>query len=61
MVTAKEDKPVRDKQGRLSSESLAALVVDALVDANVVKQEDAERAIKIATEEIDVRKSLQDY
>jgi len=61
MVTEKEDNPVRDEQGRLSSESLAALVVDALIDANLVKREDADRAIKIATDEIEVRKGLHDY
>lgn len=61
MGTQKEDNPVRDEQGQLSSESLAALVIDALIDANVVKREDAERAIRIATEEIEARKGLHDY
>jgi len=61
MGTQKEDNPVRDEHGQLSSESLAALVIDALIDANVVKREDAERAIRVATEEIKVRKGLHDY
>lgn len=46
---------------RLRSVELAELVVDALLCANIVKQQDAERAVRIATEEIDVRKALGDY
>lgn len=61
MATRTEDDQVRDERRRLSSESLAALVVDALIDANVVNRDDAETAIKIATEEIEVRKALGDY
>jgi hypothetical protein len=46
---------------KLGSEDLAALIVDALLRANVVREADVARAVKIATEEIEVRKSLGDY
>ena len=51
----------QNKQNRLSSENLAALIVDALIDAKLVQKEKVEEAIKVATVEIDVRKSLGDY
>jgi len=46
---------------RLSSADLAALVVDALVRAGIVKGEHVGKAMRIATEEIEVRKALGDY
>jgi len=46
---------------RLSSEDLAALVVDALLRADILNSKDVERAIEIAVEEINVRKILGDY
>ena len=46
---------------RLTSENLAVLVVDALIDAKIVAKEHLERAIQIATEEINVRKAAGDY
>ena len=46
---------------KMSSEDLAGLIVDALVCGSIVKQDDVQRAIKIATEEIEVRKILGDY
>lgn len=46
---------------RLSSEELAALVVDALLRAAVLKETDVRRAITIATEEIEARKTMGDY
>lgn len=46
---------------KLTSESLAALIVDALVDAGIIKNEDIERSIEIAAEEISVRKVAGDY
>jgi hypothetical protein len=49
------------ENGKLTSESLAALIVDALVDAKIIKKEDIEQAIAIATEEIDARKAMEDY
>lgn len=52
---------MRDEKGRLPSETLAALIVDALIHAELVEKEDAERAIQIATEEINVRKAAGDY
>jgi hypothetical protein len=49
------------ENGKLTSESLAVLIVDALVYAKIVRKEDLDRAIEIATEEIDVRKAAGDY
>ena len=46
---------------RISSRGLASLIVDALVVARLLEDDDAERAIAIATEEIDVRKAMDDY
>lgn len=40
---------------------LAASIVDALLRANIVKESDVEKAIRIATEEIEVRKTMGDY
>lgn len=45
----------------LTNGSLAAMIVDALVDAGIVKNEDIERSIEIAAEEISVRKAAGDY
>jgi hypothetical protein len=44
-----------------SSEGLAELIVNALVDAGFVRKEDFHDAVKVATKEIDVRKALGDY
>jgi hypothetical protein len=48
-------------EGKLTSESLAALIVDALFHAGLVAKENTEKAIDIAAEEIEVRKSAGDY
>ncbi len=56
-----EDKRNSDDSKRLSSRDLAALVIDALLDAKIVRKEDVERALDIATEEIDARKAVGDY
>jgi hypothetical protein len=45
----------------LSSEDLAILILDGLICANLLKKEDLDKAIEIATEEIDARKGLGDY
>jgi hypothetical protein len=37
------------------------LIVDALVWASIMKEEDAERAIKIVAEKIEVRRAFGDY
>ena len=50
-----------DGLNRLDSSDLAGLVVDALLRASIVREADVERALKIATEEIDVRKTMGDY
>ena len=57
----KSEQDQKSQDNRLSSEELAALIVDALLRADIVKQEQVERAMRIAIEEIDVRKVLGDY
>lgn len=46
---------------KLTSESLAALIVDALIDAGIIDKRRAEEAVCIAAEEIEVRKAAGDY
>jgi hypothetical protein len=46
---------------KLTSESLAALIIDALVDANIIKKEDVQNAVEIIQEEIEARKAAGDY
>jgi hypothetical protein len=51
----------RTAEGRLTSESLAVLIVDALIDAKIIDREHLPSAIQIAAVEIEVRKELGDY
>jgi hypothetical protein len=60
-VPLSEDKRNADSSRRLSSRDLAALVIDALLHAKLLRKEDVERALDIATEEIDARKAVGDY
>ncbi len=46
---------------RISSEDLAAIIIDALNDVGIVQRKDAPRALEIATDKIDGRKELGDY
>ena len=46
---------------RLKSDDLAALIIDALLRAGLLQEDDVARAITIATEELEVRKALGDY
>ena len=46
---------------QLTSEELAALIVDALVEAELVPRAKFEEAVRVVTEEIDARKAVQDY
>lgn len=46
---------------KISSEGLAAIIVDELVCAGIVAQSDAGKAIAITTEKIQGRKELGDY
>lgn len=46
---------------RLETKDLAELIIDALVDANLVNSEDFDKAVEIASEEINVRKAMGDY
>lgn len=45
----------------LTSEQLAALIVDVLIDAGIIDKQRVPEAIEIAAEEIEVRKALGDY
>jgi hypothetical protein len=47
--------------GRLTSEDLANLIVDALVAAGLVAKDLFDRAVAIVAEEIDARKAAGDY
>lgn len=49
------------KDRRLDSGELAALVIDALLRADVMALQDVARAIEIAAEEIEARKAIGDY
>ena len=60
-MTNRSNKKDTDSADVLGSADLAALIVDALLRANIVKEEDVERALKIATEEIEVLKIMADY
>ena len=46
---------------KLSSEELATLIIDALLQAKMLNKKDSEKAIIIATEEIDARKGIGDF
>jgi hypothetical protein len=51
---------MNEKNDKAWSDSVAWLVVDALMDAEIVKRPDLGRAQKIAQEEILVRLALED-
>jgi len=53
--------PNSGSRATLASQDLAILIVDALVVAGIIKQQDMQRAMSIVVEEIDVRKALGDY
>lgn len=50
-----------EQSNRLSSEDLAELIIDSLFDAKILCKEDWQKAIAIATQEIDARKNVGDY
>ncbi|MEG3869134.1 MULTISPECIES: hypothetical protein [unclassified Microcoleus] len=50
-----------EAKSTLTSEQLAALIVDALIDAGIIDKQRVPEAIEIAAEEIEVRKALCDY
>ena len=60
-MTSSKGKKTPKSTALLGSRDLAELIVDALVDAGLVREKDVQRAVEIATEEIDVRKALGDY
>lgn len=49
---------LEDAGEKLSSEDLAAIIIDALLRAGIVKGDEVERATKIASEEIGARSAL---
>lgn len=51
----------KEENNRLSTNSLANLIVDALVDAKIISKEDIDKSIEIVTNEIEARKALGDY
>ena len=61
MDSTHQRKASQERADPIASRDLAALIVDALVDAGIVKADDIRRAIEVATDEIDVRKALGDY
>jgi hypothetical protein len=60
-MTKTRDTERTDSADRLPSDDLAALIVDALLRAGIVNAGDVARAVRIASEEIKVRKTLGDY
>ena len=60
MKSSKKKKTL-ETTAQLGSSDLAELIVDAMVDAGIVRGRDLRRAVEIATEEIDIRKALGDY
>ena len=55
------DDKIREDDGTLTSKSLAELIVDALLDAEILREDHFKRAVAIAEEEINVRKIAGDY
>ena len=55
-----EQAPKNESSHRLASRALAGLIVDALVDAGLLRETDNDRAVAVATEEIDARKAVGD-
>jgi hypothetical protein len=55
------DKPSTEHGRKLSSERLAALIIDALIDAGLIDKKNLQRAMAISVEEINVRKAAGDY
>lgn len=49
------------KVDKLSSEDLAAIIIDALLRAGIISEAEVQKSIKIVIEEINVRKALGDY
>ena len=58
IADAEQSHPMPDQ---LSSSGLAALIVEALVDGQVVPKEEFGHAVQIAANKIELRKALGDY
>ena len=46
---------------QLSSKTLAALIIEAITSAGIVENKDANNAMEIIIEEVDVRKAIGDF
>ncbi len=46
---------------KLTTKDLAELIVDALLRAKIIDQNSVKKAIEITSEEIDVRKAMEDF
>ena len=46
---------------KLTSEDLAGLIIDELIINNLIDENNFDEAVKIATLEIDIRKTAGDY
>lgn len=53
--------PDNISQEKIPSQQLAALIIDALIDAKIIQKEHSGLAINIAAQEINIRKSMGDY
>jgi hypothetical protein len=51
----------KKKGNKLSSNDLAVLIVDALIDENIISKEDLDKSIEIVIKEIEAREALGDY
>lgn len=60
-LTLEDVETAKHEERRLSSDQLAALIVDALADARIIARPKIPAAIAIAAEEIEVRKAMGDY
>jgi hypothetical protein len=50
-----------ETKNRISSEDLAAIIIDAFSDVKILRKEDVKKALEIAINKIEGRKELGDY
>lgn len=50
-----------ETKNRISSEDLAAIIIDAFLDVKILRKEDVKKALEIAIDKIEGRKELGDY
>ncbi len=51
----------KEPDGTLTSDGLAVLIIDGLLDAGLIKSDNFEEAVRIAALEIEIRKHAGDY